>query len=58
MSDEEQLSEMIDEMFDGYIEDGFDFNSSQSLEDIFRNIFTDAVHMTVAILEGDEEEGS
>lgn len=58
MSDEEQLSEMIDEMFDGYIEDGFDFNSSQSLEDIFRNIFTDAVHMTVAILEGDEEEES
>ena len=58
MSDEEQLSEMIDEMFDGYIEDGFDFNSSQSLEDIFRNIFTDAVHMTVGILEGDEEEGN
>jgi len=58
MSDEEQLSEMIDEMFDGYIKDGFDFNSSQSLEDIFRNIFTDAVHMTVAILEGDEEEGN
>jgi len=56
MSDEKQLEEMIEEMFDEYLDGGFDFDTSQSLEDIFKNIFTDAVNMTIAVLESSEEE--
>lgn len=55
MSEEEQLDEMIQEMFESYLEDGFDFTSSQSLEDIFRVIFSDAVRLTIKVLEEEEE---
>jgi hypothetical protein len=54
MSDEEELKTRIQGMFEDYLGDGLDFNSSQSLEDIFRNIFTDAVNLTIKVYEKDE----
>jgi len=56
MSEEEQLDEMIQDMFEGYLDGGLDFTSSQSLEDIFKGIFSDAVKMTISVLEEDEDE--
>lgn len=56
MSNEEQLDEMLDEMFETYCDGGFDFDTDQSLNDIFKMIFDDAVRMTLSILEGQEEE--
>lgn len=56
MSEEEQMDQMIDEMFDDYIKDGFDFNTSQSLHDIFKGIFKDAVELTIAVFESAEDE--
>jgi len=58
MSNEEeqqQLEQMVSEMFDEYMDGGFDFTTSQTLEDIFRQIFIDAVTMTVEIYENEEE---
>ena len=56
MSEEEQLDEMVDEMFESYCEGGFDFDTDQSLNDIFKMIFNDAVRMTLSVLESQEEE--
>jgi hypothetical protein len=53
---EEQLAEMIEEMYEEYTESGFDFTTEQSLDEIFKGIFTDAVNMTVAVLDSLEEE--
>jgi len=59
MNEEDQLDEMIQDMFEGYLDGGLDFTSSQSLEDIFKGIFSDAVKMTIDVLEEaeDDEEG-
>ena len=56
MNEEDQLDEMIQDMFEGYLDGGLDFTSSQSLEDIFKGIFSDAVKMTISVLEEDEDE--
>jgi hypothetical protein len=56
MSEEEQLTEMIDEMFDEYMSDGFDFNSSMSFDEVFRQVFEGAVTMTMKILEEEQED--
>jgi len=53
---EDQMKEMIDEMFEEYLEGGFDFTTEQSLEEIFKGIFSDAVAMTIDILESAETE--
>ena len=50
------MKEMIDEMFEEYLEGGFDFTTEQSLEEIFKGIFSDAVAMTIDILESAETE--
>jgi len=57
MSEEEQMEEIINGMYDEYVEGGFDFNTSQSLDDIFRMIFKDAFMAAVSIYESQEEEG-
>ena len=56
MSEEEQLSEMIDEMFEDYMNGGFDFNSDMSFTEVFKQVFTDAVNMTITVLEGAEKQ--
>jgi len=53
---EGQLGELVEDMFETYIEDGFDFNTDQSLNDIFFMIFNDAVQMTLKVLEENSEE--
>lgn len=53
---EEQMKEMIDDMFEEYLEGGFDFTTEQSLEEIFKGIFSDAVSMTIEILESADNE--
>jgi len=53
---EEKLDELVEDMFETYIEDGFDFNTDQSLNDIFFMIFNDAVQMTLKVLEENSEE--
>jgi len=53
---EEKLEELVEDMFETYIEDGFDFNTDQSLNDIFFMIFNDAVQMTLKVLEENSEE--
>ena len=55
MSEEEQMEEIIDNMYDEYVEGGFDFTTSQSLDDIFRMIFKDAFMAAVNIYESQEE---
>ena len=55
MSEEEQLLKMIEEMYKEYIEGGFDFSTSDTFDEIFKRIFTDAVQMTIAIFEQEDE---
>jgi len=50
----DEMYEMIDEMYQDYIKDGFDFNTSDTFDEIFKRIFTDAVTLTLKVL--DEEE--
>ena len=50
MSEDTELESMIREMFEDYNKNGFDFNSDQSLNDIFFGIFSDAVNMTIDML--------
>jgi len=52
----EELDKLVEDMFDNYIEGGFDFNTSQSLHDIFKGIFKDAVKMTIDVYENEEDE--
>jgi len=54
MSEEEQFDNMIEDMFKEYCKDGFDFNTEQSLHDIFKKIFRDAVMATLNTLEEPE----
>lgn len=56
MSEEEQMEAMIDEMFEEYAEGGFDLTTDQSLNDVFKMIFSDAVHMTISVLESADQE--
>ena len=56
MSEEEQMEAIIDGLYDEYVEGGFDFNTEQSLDDIFRMIFKDAFMAAVNIYESNEEE--
>jgi len=55
MSEEEQVLEMIEEMYEEYIEGGFDFSTSDTFDEIFKRIFTDAVQMTIAVFEQEDE---
>jgi hypothetical protein len=55
MSEEEQMEVIIDGLYDEYVEGGFDFTTSQSLDDIFRMIFKDAFMAAVNIYESQEE---
>jgi hypothetical protein len=55
MSKEEQLLEMIDEMFSNYMDGGFDFNSDMTFTEVFKQIFSDAVKATIDILEQSSE---
>lgn len=52
----EELNEMIAEMFDNYLEGGMDLDTEQSLQDVFFMIFSDAVNMTIAVLDAEEDE--
>jgi len=54
--DEAQLNEMIEDMFEEYMSDGFDFNTEQSFGEVFKDIFSDAVRMTIEVLEASDEE--
>lgn len=49
------VEDMASKMFDEYCEDGFDFNTSMTFDEIFRKIFVDAVTQTVQVYEPDEE---
>ena len=53
------LNDLANNMFDEYCEDGFDFNTSMTFDEIFRKIFTDAVGITIEtyekILQEEEE---
>lgn len=60
MTEQEELEEMINDMFESYLEGGFDFNSDMTFTEVFKQVFNDAVRMTMDILENaeieDEEE--
>lgn len=53
-SKEDEIHEMIDKMYQKYIENGFDFSTSDTFDEIFKRIFTDAVINTLKVL--DEED--
>jgi len=53
--DTENLENLVEDMFSTYTEGGFDFNTDQSLNDIFFMIFSDAVQMTLNVLEEGSE---
>jgi len=45
------VEEAASKLFDEYCDDGFDFNTSMTFDQIFRKIFVDAVVMTVETYE-------
>jgi len=53
---EDQLNKIVEDMFEKYIENGFDFNTDQTLNNIFFMIFSDAVQMTLSVLEENSKE--
>ena len=55
MSEEEELNEMISDLYNEYISGGFDFSSSDTFDEVFKRIFTDAVNITLKVLEEKEE---
>jgi len=56
MTDEEKLKEMIEDMYQRYIQGGFDFSTSDTFDMIFKRIFSDAVIETLKVLESQQEE--
>lgn len=58
MTEENQMDEMLDALYEEYVAEGFDFNTDQSLNDIFLMIFKDAFMTAVSIYESQEEEES
>lgn len=56
MNENEEFQNMIDEMFDEYIKDGFDFNSSMTFEEVFKTIFTDAITIAINTLDAESDE--
>ena len=55
MTEEQEIDEMINSMFENYMEGGFDFNSDMSFTEVFKQIFVDAVNMTISVYESEEE---
>ena len=53
---EDEINEMITELFDEFMSDGFTFESSMTFDEVFKQIFSAAVLMTINVLEGEEEE--
>jgi len=54
-----EIDEYIDELYDNYVQEGLDFNTDQTLHDIFKQIFGDAVKLTIKDVEnelGDDED--
>lgn len=56
MTDEEKLEEMVEDMYQNYIHGGFDFNTNDTFDIIFKRIFSDAVHATLNVLESQQKE--
>jgi hypothetical protein len=51
-----EIEEVASNLFDEYCEDGFDFDTSMTFDEIFRKIFVDAVKITVDTYESEEED--
>ena len=56
MTDEEKLEEMVDQMYKDYIQGGFDFNTNDTFDMVFKKIFSDAVYATLNILDNQQQE--
>jgi len=56
IEEEEQLKELIDNLYESYQEEGFDLNTDMTFNDIFKRVFGDAVKMTIDILENSDQE--
>jgi hypothetical protein len=56
IEEEEQLKDLVDNLYNGYQEEGFDLNTDMTFNDIFKKVFGDAVRMTIEILESAEED--
>jgi hypothetical protein len=56
MEKKEELDQMIEEMFEDYMSKGFDFNSDMSFTEVFKKIYSDAVNMTIEILENIDDD--
>ena len=56
MTEEEELNNMIEGLYQDYIQDGFDFDTQMTFDEVFRKIFSDAVACTLKVLEDDEKE--
>jgi len=56
-----EIDEYIDELYENYVQEGLDFNTDQTLHDIFKQIFGDAVKLTIKDVENelcdDEDDG-
>ena len=55
VSEEEQLDELVENLYEEYQRDGFDLNTDMTFDEVFKKIFGDAVGITIDILEKAEE---
>jgi len=54
----EQMETMISTMYDDFMGDGFDFDSGMTFDQVFKQVFSAAVHMTLSVMEdADSDEG-
>jgi len=58
MEDEEELQIEIENMYQNYIKDGFDFSTNDTFDEIFKRIFVDAVNLTLNVFEDFDKEAN
>jgi len=55
MSEEQEVQEMVDAMFDEYMANGFDFTSDMTFDEVFKTIFSDAIMIALAAFEEESD---
>jgi len=53
--EDEQFEELLNEMFEAFMEDGFDFNSGMTFDEVFKQVFSAGVNMAIEVMENSEE---
>lgn len=56
INDKEEFQALVEEMFEEFMSGGFDFDSSMTFDEVFKQAFTAGVQMVLEDLEDENDE--